>query len=248
MEKNRYFSIQLIDLYTHNFEYIGSRTTGNDGGNYLIAGPDWKGELPKGVKKIIVCETELALAVYRTQLFNPADLSNVANIQKNYKVRPLSAFLGTNPPAAKPEIKFVNPVKGADMKSSLEYFNVLNFLLRFSPVHPSEAALRERFSRIGIKPGVAFDTTSLKPEIKLAIEEGRADAWEEFEQLKVKLDSKQVTSGDLFGTREELQNNYLYRMAAAIIGIYGNSKKEQCIPSIPWTVRANPWMGQIHTR
>jgi hypothetical protein len=39
IEKKRCFSIQLIDLYTHNFDYIGSRTTGNDGGHFLVAGP-----------------------------------------------------------------------------------------------------------------------------------------------------------------------------------------------------------------
>src|SRR5215471_339154 len=43
IEKRRYFSVQLIDLYTFNFGYIGSRTTGNDGGSFLVAGPDWKG-------------------------------------------------------------------------------------------------------------------------------------------------------------------------------------------------------------
>jgi hypothetical protein len=230
MEKNRYFSIQLIDAYTHNFEYIGSRATGNDGGNYLIAGPDWKGELPRGIKKIIVCETQTALAIFRTQLFNPADLPNVANIQKKYKVQPLSAFLGTAKPDQAPAINFIKPVGVAELKTSLEYFNVLNFLLQFCPVHPSETVLRERFASIGIKPGVPFDTTSLKPEIKLAIEQGRSDAWKEFAAFKVKMDNKQVTSGDVFGTRDELQNNYLYRMAAAIIGIYGNSKKEAMYP------------------
>ena len=30
IEKERYYSIQLIDAYTFNFDYIGSRTTGND--------------------------------------------------------------------------------------------------------------------------------------------------------------------------------------------------------------------------
>src|SRR5207249_6461488 len=29
IEKERYFSVQLIDAYTFNFDYIGSRTTGN---------------------------------------------------------------------------------------------------------------------------------------------------------------------------------------------------------------------------
>ena len=37
---NRYWSLQLIDLYTHNFDYLGSRTTGNDGGSFAVAGTD----------------------------------------------------------------------------------------------------------------------------------------------------------------------------------------------------------------
>src|SRR6202789_1244360 len=47
MEKDRYFSVQLIDYYTFNFDYIGSRTTGNGGGTFLLAGPNWEGEAPK---------------------------------------------------------------------------------------------------------------------------------------------------------------------------------------------------------
>src|SRR5580765_2782116 len=59
IDKERYFSIQLIDLYTHNFGYIGSRATGNDGGNFLIAGPGWRGEMPTRVKQVIRSETDL---------------------------------------------------------------------------------------------------------------------------------------------------------------------------------------------
>jgi hypothetical protein len=55
---------QLGDAYTFNFDYIGSRATGNGGGSYLIAGPDWKGETPQGVQKVIRAETELVLAPY----------------------------------------------------------------------------------------------------------------------------------------------------------------------------------------
>ena len=94
IDKERYFSIQLIDAYTHNFDYIGSRTTGNDGGSFLIAGPDWNGETPKGVKKVIRSETGFALALYRTQLFNPADLDDVKKVQAGYRAQLLSAFLG----------------------------------------------------------------------------------------------------------------------------------------------------------
>src|SRR4029079_7437060 len=67
IEKDRYFSIQLIDAYTFNFDYIGSRATGNDGGSFLVAGPGWKGETPKGVRKVIRSETDFVLGAYRTQ-------------------------------------------------------------------------------------------------------------------------------------------------------------------------------------
>ena len=51
MEKNRYFVFQLMDLYTFNFAYIGSRTTGNDGGTYLIAGPELEGRSAAGTSR-----------------------------------------------------------------------------------------------------------------------------------------------------------------------------------------------------
>ncbi|MCY1498714.1 hypothetical protein D9M68_327070 [compost metagenome] len=57
-----------------------------------------------------------------------------------------------------------------------------------------------------------------------------ADAWADLEGLKKQIDAGTVTSGDLFGTREYLKNNYLYRMAAAVLGIYGNSKQEAMYP------------------
>ncbi len=77
IESERYFSIQLIDFYTHNFAYIGSRTTGNGGGNFLIAGPGWSGEVPAGIERVFRSETQLMFAIYRTQLFSPDDLDYV---------------------------------------------------------------------------------------------------------------------------------------------------------------------------
>ena len=114
IEKERYFSVQLIDPYTFNFAYIGSRATGNDGGSFLVAGPDWKGETPKGVKKVIRAETEFVFAAYRTQLFNPGDIDNVKKVQAGYKAQTLSAFLGTAAPKAAPAIDFIKPLTPAD--------------------------------------------------------------------------------------------------------------------------------------
>ncbi len=76
-----------------------------------------------------------------------------------------------------------------------------------------------------------FDTAKLSPEIKKAVEEGMADAWKEFaEYKKTQIDTGKRTSADGFGTREFLKNDYIDRMAAAVLGIYGNSKEEAIYP------------------
>ena len=102
VEKDRYYSLQFIDLYTFNFAYVGSRATGNEAGAYLLAGPGWKGEKPAGIKKVIRSETDIAFVLYRTQLFSPDDIENVKRIQAGYKVQPLSAFLGKPAPSPAP--------------------------------------------------------------------------------------------------------------------------------------------------
>jgi len=231
IEKNRYFSIQLIDLYTHNFDYIGSRATGNDGGSFLIAGPKWTGATPRGVRKVFRSETDLVLAIYRTQLLNSTDLDSVKKVQAGYKAEPLSTFLGQSPPAPAPAVDFIKPPTPAELKSSLQIFNVLNFLLQFCPTAPSEKALMERFAKIGVGAGKTFDGATLTPEMKQALEQGVADAWKEFAEYKrTQLDTGKVTSGDVFGTREALKNNYLNRMSGAILGIFGNSQAEAMYP------------------
>src|SRR5207344_90601 len=106
VEKSRYYSVMLCDGNTFNFGYVGTRATGSGAGDYLVVGPDWKGETPAGIKKAFRSSTQFALAAYRTQLFNPADMPKVVKVQAGYKVQPLSAYLKQPAPPAGPAINF----------------------------------------------------------------------------------------------------------------------------------------------
>ncbi|MCW1411885.1 DUF1254 domain-containing protein [Rhizobium sp. 1AS11] len=68
VEKERYYSVQLIDGNTYNFGYIGSRATGSEPGSYLVVGPDWNGEKPGGIKQVFTSSTPFVFANFRTQL------------------------------------------------------------------------------------------------------------------------------------------------------------------------------------
>ena len=233
IEEDRYFSVQLIDLYTHNFGYIGSRATGNGGGSFLIAGPAWEGEAPSGVTRVIRSETDLVVAVYRTQLFDSEDLDNVRRVQAGYQAQPLSALLGQPAPDPAPPIDFMIPPTREELRAGTpELFRLLNFLLGFGPPHASEEELMAKLARIGIGAGGTFDIETFAPELGQAIEDGIADAWaDDFAGVAQRVEAGEVTSGDLFGSREALDNNYLYRMVGAALGIWGNSIQEAMYPA-----------------
>lgn len=233
IEKSRYFSVQLVDLYTFNYGYLGSRTTGNGGGNYLIAGPSWKGEKPAGIDQVFRCETDFSFAIYRTQLFNPADLDNVKKIQAGYGARTLSAFLKQPAPPAAPEIKWPKIDK---QLAETEPFTYLNFLLQFCPpVGPAavEKPLRDRFAQIGIEAGKPFPLDKLSAEQKAKLAQGIKSGLGKIKQ-EVASFGKGVngwrisTSG--FGDRAVIKGNWTLRAGAALAGIYGNDAAEALYP------------------
>ena len=79
--KQRYYSVQLVDGNAYNYGYIGTRATGPDAGDYLVVGPDWKGDKPAGIREVFQSTTPFSLTIFRTQLFNPDDMPNVVKVQ-----------------------------------------------------------------------------------------------------------------------------------------------------------------------
>jgi hypothetical protein len=232
VEKRRYYSVQLTDMYSFNYGYVGSRATGNGAGCYLVAGPMWKGEKPDGVAKVFNSETEFGLVIFRTQLFNPGDIDNVKKIQAQYTAQPLSQFLKQPAPAVLPLPDFPTFTKNAFKTDAFSY---LNFLLQFCPpVGPAEVEkpLRARFAEIGIAPGKPYDFSKLSLEDR--IEQGLSIKWaykeiaDQRENIGKEVNGWRV--GSAFGDRAFYDGNYLLRAAAALAGIYGNDAVEAMYP------------------
>jgi hypothetical protein len=220
VESNRYYSTQLIDLYTYNFAYLGTRAYGNGGGTFLIAGPGWNGENPAGVKAVIRSETHFAYALFRTQLFNHADLPAVNRIQAKYKAETLSAYLRQPAPTQPPAVSWP---KIGELPTGVDVFSYMDFLFQFCPPNPSESGLLARFAKLHVGPQQTFDIRSFSPVIQQAIKDGIKDSDADFAAVMKRVNADQVQSSDFFGTREFLKDNYLYRFVGAKIGLYGNT-------------------------
>ena len=230
VEKSRYYTVQLIDGNTFNYGYIGSRATGSDAGDYLIAGPSWQGTTPPGIKKVFQSTTQFSFAAIRTQLFNPEDMPNVVKVQAGYKAQPLSAYLKQpTTVAATAAVDFPKVDKELVKKNFFEY---LDFSLQFAPPSPDEKEIRAKLARIGVGPGKTFSFKDLPITHKLEIGLGMKDGEEKVDKY-LAAGFKNINGwkiGSMFGDQAFFSGDWLKRAAGAKGGIYGNDAVEAVYP------------------
>ena len=236
IDKSRYYSVQLCDGNTFNYGYIGTRTTGPEAGDYMVAGPDWKGETPAGIKKVFTSSTQFSMVIFRTQLFNPGDMPNVIKVQNDYKMQPLSAFLKQPAPPATPAINF--PKINKEL-SKTNFFEYLDFALQFAPAGPEEKEIRAKLASIG---------KNLSPEQKAAVGLGMKEGEAKVEQY-LRSGTKDINGwkvGSVFGDRAFFHGDWLKRAAAAKGGIYGNDAAEAMYPLTTTLPTGEPLVGSKH--
>ncbi len=239
MEKDRFYHFQLIDLYTHNFAYIGTLTTGNKAGSYLMVRQGWQGDKPDGIDGVIPCETDLFFIVVRTQLMDENDLDNVKQIQDAYRLQGLSAFQGNTFPKRSAPDDF--PEWNEGNQFTAQAFSYLDVMLKLITPVDKEKPLLKKFARLGIGTEGGFDINRFSPQVQKAINEGVKEGFAEIEAFIQKVGSDPLASAKIFGTRafltESARNNYgldeffVLRAASAHTGLYGNSGYEAIYPS-----------------
>jgi len=215
IEANRFYTSQWDDLWGFVIDNPGSVEDGNDGVSVLLASPTWKGDLPKGVKRVVQGDSVFLGTLTRTQLFEPKDLPNVQKIQKEYKLQPLSAYLGTAAPKAAPNIQWKAWKDGVETTD--EYWDYVNFLLPFTQPNPQDKPVLDKMAKIGL------GTNAKKPsaEIQAAMHQGMQDALAE-----LKKGETHITDPSLFfRSRKDLNKDYFNRALGVMVGIFGNVKK-----------------------
>ena len=245
VEPRRYYSVQLCDGNTYNYGYIGSRTTGNDAGDFMIAGPGWTGATPPGIKKVFRSSTQFSIVIFRTQLFNAEDMDGVKKVQAGYKCQPLSAFLKQPAPPAPPAIDFPRIDKELVKTNFFEY---LDFALQFAPALPNEKEIREQLARIGIGAGKTFSFKDLsledKLEIGLGMKEGERKVDAAVAGLGKEINGWRVSSAQ--GDAAYFAGDWLKRAAGAKAGIYGNNAEEATYPLTRNDATGQPLDGGKH--
>jgi hypothetical protein len=154
LPNHRYYSIEFLDPYTNVFAYVGTRTTGDGAGNFVITGPGFKGRLPRGLRRIR-SRYERAWLVGRTLVYGPRDLSAVHHIQDGYRLLPLGRYLGQGLNWRPPRPRHVIAVhRSFKEPKGLAFFDALGTALAENPPPARDAAILRELRGVGVGPGL----------------------------------------------------------------------------------------------
>jgi hypothetical protein len=245
---DRYNVFQLLDAYTNDYAYIGQRATKGIGGTYLIAGPDWNGQVPEGMTPIWT-PTNLAWLINRIVVKGPADVPNVNAIQDKIIVKPLSEFQGNITTSLQPAVTQVNTSKEVPIgpqpsliaPTVIEIFDEMGTAMIGNPLNPPDPVLVTKLASIGIGPG-KVPSTEANDTIKTALQTGITEGQNMINARVANMGS--VVNGWLANAQlGNFGTDYLFRAATTQWGLGANIGQEAYYPGTFTDSQGNPLSG-----
>ena len=214
---DRYYVIDVFNMWQELEHYIGRRTTGTKAGRFAIVPPGWTGLLPPDVTRLDVTTDKVWLWGRLGAVGATPHL--IHDLQSQFRLEPLSRKPAT--------VETLTPMPAID-GDEFGFLRHLAFALKSNEVKPADEALFAQFARIGLtKDG--FDPSKLRPEARKGLlrglEDGPAAAISSFASTATRRNGWDwVTGLDSFG--------FNYPLRAMVAGPYlgGNGEKEAMYP------------------
>lgn len=245
---DRYYSFQFLDAYTNNYDYLGQRASGTTGGTYLIAGPEWNGQVPEGMTKIWT-PTNLAWLINRILVKGPADVPNVNAIQDKIIVKPLSVFLENATTSSHPASTQANVSKEVPIgpqpsliaPTGIKIFDEIGAAMSGNPLNPPDPVLVTKLASIGIGPGKVPSTeanATINTALQIGITEGQKLIDARVANFGTIVNGwLSVAQAGVFGT------DYLFRAADTQYGLGANIAQEAFYPLTFTDSQSKPFSG-----
>ena len=205
--KDRYIVYQCIDVFTHNFYYMGTHANRGEGGRFVFHNK--RQQLPDKDATPVLMEGDHAIIVIRIDIANEDEYERVRAIQDAIQI------------VDAPQEHRSYPTYDKQKAFSPDFVEYVNELLPEVP--ETEAALFARFAAIGMMSDVSL-TAEQRAEVQTGIDAAYAAIKQEAANLQV--GNGYIGATTIFGTREYLNGNYMGRAAGANFGLWGNSKEE----------------------
>lgn len=168
---NRYYGLQMMEMYSDIFAYAGLRATGNKAGNYLIVGPDWTGQMPDGIISVFRSPTPTGMLLLRIVIKNRDELAPVHELQDQSVLTPLPYWLDKKPFVAD-DRDVIDPAPGS---APLAFFANMNRAMTENPPPAKDQPLVAMMQSVGIGPGQPADFDLLDAATRAGLERAVKD-------------------------------------------------------------------------
>ncbi|HEY2419036.1 MAG TPA: DUF1214 domain-containing protein, partial [Steroidobacteraceae bacterium] len=231
----RYYLVPVLDMWTDVFLDPGTRVTGENGGQFAIVDPSWRGELPAGVARVNA-PTPLVWVMGRVQANGTQDFANVHKIQDGFRLTPLSQWGKPLAPLAPSPVDpavdmSTPPLLQVIRLDGMSLLTRLAELMKKYPPHMVDTPILMRAAQIGFVPGKSFEQQGLDAETVAAINAGANDAKE---RLQARM---RTTAGRVNGWSTITENigsygsSYDRRAMIALAGIGANLPEDSVYPT-----------------
>jgi hypothetical protein len=152
----RYELMAFLDAWTDVFAAPGTRTTGTQGGEFLLVGPHWQGVTPESLT-LLRSPTRMVWLIGRTQTHGPSDYQLVHQLQDGLHFQSLTDWLAGSERETPPwQAALERPVAPLEQMRTMKteiFFTRLAKLMTDNPPKAADAPLVLKLLRIGVAPG-----------------------------------------------------------------------------------------------
>lgn len=162
---DRYYVMPFMDAWTNVFNSVGTRTTGNQAGDFALVGPDWQGTLPEGITAI-PAPTNMVWMIGRIQTNGRNDINNVTGLQQQFQLTGLSQWqTGIKSTVSSDKDLALNaediaPVDQVETMDAKSFFTALNRIMAKQAPAKADQPLLDRAASLGIGPNASLTTSA----------------------------------------------------------------------------------------
>ncbi|ORI24601.1 hypothetical protein BH686_20865 [Rhodococcus erythropolis] len=244
----RYWLVPILDAWSDVFTVPGSRTVGRTGGPYLVAGPNWKGNVPKGLT-LLRSPTAMNWIVARYATSGGTDLAEVHSLQDRTRLTPLSEWTG-DPKAYTPGEVPVNsavdtrtpPVDQVAAMDGEAFFTTLDALLDDNPPRPEDTEMMKQLSDIGI--GSSLPWKSRPQEVRDALDRAARTGMDVLSEIAKEAEGNPKNGWTMHRGLGHYGTHYAQRALIVWLGFGANLDADAVYPHATTDVDGKPLTGE----
>lgn len=174
---DRYVLLALVDAWSNNFAGLGTPSHGTAGGTYVIAGPDWDGELPDDLDlpegaKTVSAPTDLVWIIGRTEVRDADDVEDANAVQDGFELEPTASSTSTGDGTCTDRADAVPPPDAVAALTGVAFMERLDALLEEQQAPAADDPMLEDLASIGVGPYATSSVEDQSAARKWAINKG----------------------------------------------------------------------------